>query len=647
MCGIAGLLGLDGESSDASALQRMIGTLGHRGPDAAATLVQGPIGLAHARLSIVDLSGGAQPMSNEDGTVWVVFNGELFNHVELRERLLARGHRFRTRCDTEVLVHAYEDFGEACVELFNGQWAFGLWDAREGKLVLSRDRLGVRPLYYSRSVRRFAFASEIKALFALPETARELDLRGLDQLFTFWSVVPPRTVFRDILQVPPGHTLVVTRERSRLERHWESSYAPEESVSEGEHAERLRDALVEATRIRLRADVPVGAYLSGGLDSAVVAAVVRQHTGARLRTFSVGFEDAAYDETGFQQRVIRHLGVEHAHLRCTEQELGTVFPRVVWHAESPTVRSAPAPMFLLSKLAHECGFKVVLTGEGSDEVLGGYDIFKEAKIRRFWAAHPNSRLRPLLLRRLYPYMTALHAQPDEFLRRFFHVRPEDLDSPFFSHLPRWSVTAGIKRMYSGAVQSALEGFDARDELRAALPEGYERWDPFQRAQFLEMGLLLPGYLLSTQGDRMAMAHSVEARHPFLDPGVVEVGSRIPSRLKMRALDEKYLLKKAVSDLIPPFLMSRPKQPYRAPDVGPFFVAHEGRARFAWVDDVCSERSIERAGVFDPVAVSRLLSKLRREQAVGARDGMSLVAVLSTQLLVEHFIQRSPEAGPAL
>lgn len=647
MCGIAGLLRLDGEGSDASVLQKMIGTLRHRGPDAAATFVQGEIGLAHARLSIVDLTGGAQPMSNEDGTVWVVFNGEIFNHLELRERLLARGHRFRTRCDTEVLVHAYEDFGEACVELFNGQWAFGLWDARHGKLVLSRDRLGVRPLYYWRGAGRLAFASEIKALFALPETTRELDLRGLDQLFTFWSVVPPRTVFRDILQVPPGHTLVVTRERSRLARHWGSSYGPEDSASEAEHAARLRDAMVEATRIRLRADVPVGAYLSGGLDSAVVAAVVRQYTGARLRTFSVGFEDAAYDETGFQRQVIRHLGVEHAHVRCTEEELGTVFPRVVWHAESPTVRTAPAPMFLLSKLAHESGFKVVLTGEGSDEVLGGYDIFKEAKIRRFWAAHPDSRLRPLLLRRLYPYMTALHAQPDEWLRRFFHVRPEDLGSPFFSHLPRWSVTAGIKRMYSRDVQAALEGFDARDELRAALPEGYDRWDPFQQAQYLEMGFLLPGYLLSTQGDRMAMAHSVEARHPFLDPGVVEVGARMPSRLKMRVLDEKYLLKKAMSDLVPPFLMTRPKQPYRAPEVAPFFVAQEGRARFAWVDDVCSERSIEKAGVFDPAAVSRLLCKIRCGQAIGARDGMSLVAVLSTQLLVEHFIQRSPEAGPAL
>jgi len=647
MCGIAGILRWDDDVADSESLRRMIQSIKHRGPDDTGLYTHGPVGLAHARLSIVDLAGGHQPLCNEDGTVWVTFNGELFNYPELRAQLIAKGHVFRTSSDTEVIVHAYEERGAGCVELFNGQWAFALWDARQRRLVISRDRLGVRPVFLSRNQHRIAFASEVKALFTLPDVPRGLDLTGLDELFTFWSVVPPRTVFQGIEELPPGHTMVIEQGRSRVSRYWKPSYAPDPHLPEEEHAERLREAIVDATRIRLRADVPVGAYLSGGLDSTVIAAIVRKYTGARLKTFSVTFEDAEFDESSFQAEVIRHLEVDHQQVPCSNEDIGRVFPAMIWHAESPTVRTAPAPLFMLSQLVRSSDIKVVLTGEGSDELLGGYDIFKEAKIRRFWAAHPDSRLRPLLLRRLYSYMPALQSQPDAYLRSFFHVRPEDLASPFFSHLPRWEVTSRIKLFYAADVQALLSGFDAKEALLSTLPEQYSDWHPFLQAQYLETSNLLPGYLLSTQGDRVAMAHSVEGRYPFLDPRVVEVASRLPPRLKMRALNEKYLLKKAMKDLLPPFLRRRPKQPYRAPDVLPFFDPERGRARFEWVDEVCSPASLSRAGIFDPDAVAKLMAKARQGRALGARDGMAVVAILSTQLLFEQLIRQPPGSGPSL
>lgn len=644
MCGIAGIVKNPGAVVERPLLQRMIGMVNHRGPDAAGFHLSGHVGLAHARLSIIDIGGGHQPMHNEDKTIWITFNGEIFNYLELREDLIKKGHRFQTQSDTEVIVHLYEEKGEECVHDLNGQWAFAIWDSRRERVFISRDRSGVRPLFYAKTPEGFVFGSEIKSLLVVPSLPRTINLQALDELFTFWVTLPPRTIFDGVLELPPGHSLIHEHGELCVQPYWTLDYNPSKgSISEEEARETLLELLLDATRIRLRSDVPVGAYLSGGLDSTVIAALVKKLGKTHLKTFSIAFEDKEFDESSFQNEASTFLKTEHQSVMCSSQDIGRVFPDVIWHTEKPVLRTAPAPLFLLSKLVREQGYKVVLTGEGSDEVFGGYDIFKEAKIRRFWAKYPDSKFRPILLRRLYPYMKNLQSQPDAYLRAFFHVKKEDLASPFFSHLPRWDTTSKLKIFFSRATADTLKSFNAVHTLEGMLPRRYEQWDHFSQSQYLEAAYLLPGYILSSQGDRMAMAHSVEGRFPFLDHRVVEFASKISPQLKMKVLNEKYLLKAAIGDLIPPTVRNRHKQPYRAPDSRSFLAGGKDGRLLEYVEELLGPRAIQEGQVFDSGAVGKLVAKARQGQIVSMKDNMALVGVLSTQLVIDRFIKNFPRS----
>ncbi len=654
MCGIAGIVQLDGAPVDADLLGRMVEQLRHRGPDDAGIRCDGPVGLGHARLSIIDLAGGGQPMATADGHYLVSYNGEIFNYLELRDELVAAGHTFRTRSDTEVILAAYRRWGPRCVERFNGQWAFALWDRRDRALLLSRDRLGVRPLYYTRLAGRLLFASEIKALLADPQVPRALDPVALDQLFTLWAPLPPRTVFRGIEELPPGCQLTLNlggkggglEGPPQLARYWQLDYTDGAGgMTLDACAESLRGLLDDAARLRLRSDVPVGAYLSGGLDSSITTALVRRHT-ERLRTFSVTFDDAEFDESPYQRELVAALNTDHQALHCTADDIAQVFPQVVWHAERPMLRTAPGPLWLLAQQVREAGFKVVLTGEGADEILGGYDIFKEAKLRRFCALAPESLRRTRLFERLYPYLPNLQAQSLAYRKAFFRVRPEEIDEPFFSHLPRWEMTAQIKRLFSADLAAELAGHDATADVAAILPVDYPRWPAFCQWQWLETAILMPGYILSTQGDRMSLAHGIEGRFPFLDHRIAEFAAAIPPRWKMRGLNEKFVLRRAVAGLLPEGVRRRTKQPYRAPDGASFFDAETGRARADYVEELLDPRRIAADGVFQPQAVARLVGKFRRGQAIGVKDNMALVGVLSTQLLAAQFLGDGA-AGPGV
>ena len=639
MCGIAGLLELNGGQADSNKLGRMIATLAHRGPDACRVHLAGAIGFAHARLSIIDLKSGAQPMSTTDRRLWITFNGEIFNYIELREELVKKGYRFITRSDTEVILNAYREYGESCVNHFNGQWAFAIWDTSERKLFLSRDRSGVRPLFYTQTANTFMFASEIKALFACAEVPREIDPLAMDQIFTFWVTLPPRTAFKNVFQLPPGHSLTVKDNRVHVKQYWAISYMQDghtHSGNERELTDELLHLLCDATRIRLRSDVPVGAYLSGGIDSALTTALVRKFASDRLRSFSITFEDNEFDESPYQQEASSFLGTEHCSVSCSRAGIARVFPDVIRYAEQPLLRTAPAPMFLLSELVHDSGFKVVLTGEGADEVLGGYDIFKEAKIRRFWARNLESKWRPLLLKRLYPSVQDFQRQPAANLKHFFRVAVEDLASPFFSHLPRWELTARLKMLFSDDFRAGIGKYDAISELEGSLPADFRSWSHFNQGEYLETKHFLPGYLLSSQGDRMAMAHSVEGRYPFLDFRVIEFAARLPVHLKMKVLDEKYLLKRACEGLVPASILRRPKQSYRAPDGKCFFDA----AAPDYVREMLSPAAIEKNGIFDVRSVSALVSKFTTGRTSSSKDNMALVGVLSTQLLAAQFTNQS-------
>jgi asparagine synthase (glutamine-hydrolysing) len=311
---------------------------------------------------------------------------------------------------------------------------------------------------------------------------------------------------------------------------------------------------------------------------------------------------------------------------------------MIWHTESPVIRTAPAPMFLLSKFVRDSGYKVVLTGEGADEMLGGYDIFKEAKIRRFWGQNLESKWRPLLLKRLYPYMQDMQKQPPEYLKHFFRVSAEDLESPFFSHLPRWELTAKLKSLFSADVRAELRGYNALDEIEQALPAEFYRWSHFNQAEYLEAKYLLPGYILSSQSDRMAMAHSVEGRFPFLDYRVAAFAAKLPARMKMKVLNQKYLLKRAFAGRIPDSITRRPKQPYRAPDGKSFF----GPDSPNYAEELLSSRSVEQQGIFDPRAVATLTNKFKSGKASSVKDNMAMVGILSTELLMEQFINQKQE-----
>jgi asparagine synthase (glutamine-hydrolysing) len=641
MCGIAGIVTSEAASIDVNRLTSMTMMLNHRGPDDRGVHVEPGLGFGHARLSIVDLAGGRQPMSNDDGSLWITFNGEIFNYVELREELIKKGHRFRTESDTEVLLRLYEQDGPAAVERLNGQWAFAIWNRRSRTLFLSRDPVGVRPLFYTTAGGRLLFASEIKALFVDPAVSRELDPRGVDNIFTFWTTLAPRTAFKAIRALPPGHSLVWRNGHVSTSRHWGPSFPRADAeCAAAQSPEALRSVLDEAIRIRMRADVPVGAYLSGGLDSSVIVALMRHRT-ERLRTFSIVFDDPDFDERVHQHDVVSALHLDHTEMRCTTAAISQVFPDVVWHAETPLLRTAPAPLFLLSQRTRSSGCKVVLTGEGADEMLGGYDIFKEAKIRRFWAKSPASLRRAALVRRLYPYLPDLHRQPPEYLQSFFHITADDLASPWFSHLPRWRLTSRLKLLFSAEMRAAVAGYDGLADMAAGLPSEFGGWHTFTQTQYLEAAHLLPGYLLSSQGDRVAMAHGVECRHPFLDPRVVAFASLLPPSLKMKALNEKYLLKHVARELIPASVGRRSKQPYRAPDGMSFF----GPRPDDYVSELLSSAQVKRDGIFRADAVSALVKKFRDGTAIGARDNMALVGVLSTQLLVNRFINHFETVNP--
>jgi asparagine synthase (glutamine-hydrolysing) len=642
MCGIAGILDFKSDHTpDRALLERMIGLIRHRGPDAVGIYIDGPVGLAHARLSIIDLSGGDQPIANEDKTLWIVYNGEVFNYPDLRADLEAKGHRFTTQTDTEVLVHLYEELGAGMFNELNGQFAFALWDSRRQELLLARDRVGIRPLFYHLDGLKIRFGSEIKAIFADLEIARRLDLQSLRDVFTCWAPLDAATPFEGIRQLPAGHFALFSRSRFHVSRYWQLPFTPEEGAVGPELSdwvEQLTDLLVDATRIRLRADVPVGAYLSGGLDSTLTSAIVKKNFNNRLRTFSVGFVDKRFDEAPFQSTAVDRLQTEHSSIKCADEDIGVDFPSVIWHTEAPLLRTAPAPLYRLSRLVRENNFKVVLTGEGADEMFAGYNIFKEDRVRRFWARRPESRMRPRLLAKLYPYIFAHGGtRSARMLEGFFKQGLAETGSPAYSHLVRWQNTAQLHAFFAPGVAGGGGPADFIERFTAGLPAGFMSWHPLSRAQYTEIRVFLTNYLLSSQGDRMAMAHAVEGRYPFLDVRVMEFAARTPPRFKLNGLTEKFILKQLARKYVPQELVDRPKQPYRAPISGSFFGLRTPEYVFAML----SESAVKKAGYFDPSKVERLTAKCRDKAGwlLSERENMALAGILSTQLLHHQFVEK--------
>lgn len=636
MCGICGFVDKEfsGHPTRRSTIERMLGQQRHRGPDGTGIHEEPGLGIGHARLSIVGLEDGQQPIANEDESIWIAVNGEVFNHKPLRDKLVARGHRFRTHSDSEVVLHLYEDYGMDLLDQINGQFAFALWDSNRKTLILCRDRHGILPLFYTQTNECYVFASELKALMQFPGVEAKLDVEALDQTFTFWTPLSTRTALKNVFQVDPGCFLTIQGPRVRETRYWDARFPEPNEVppmSEAEAVEQLRFLLRDAVDIRRQADVPVGCYLSGGLDSSAVTVIASRLMGHAPEAFSVQFAAAEYDEGEHQDLLTRHSGIDAAAIKFTAEDLIQQLAKAIYFSEQPVLRTGMVPMMLLSQLVRESNFKAVLAGEGADEFSIGYNIFKEMKVRRFWARQPQSTARPSLLSKLYPYLAAKGRDSPSW-QSFFAHGLEDTSDAFYSHRRRWSGASRAKRFFSADLKQTLGEYSAIDELEASLPAEFQLWAPMGQAQYVESKLFLSNYLLSSQGDRMAMANSVEVRYPFLDHRLVEFCNTLPDRWKMRGLKEKRLLKQAVKDELPSEIVQRAKQPYRAP--GLTYVDDEPLWEFL------SPRSIEDSGLFDARLVGLLLSKLKQARLWSEADQMALTGILTTQLFHAQFLENT-------
>lgn len=637
MCGIAGIIDYKSRSNSIIALTSMLRAISYRGPDESGIYNSPCATLGNVRLSILDLTTGRQPVTDQTGRYWIVYNGEIFNYRELRSDLEKKGARFSTHSDTEVLVQLYAHEGRECLNKLNGQFAFAIWDKQKEELFLARDRVGIRPLYYNLNNGVFTFASEIKALFESKLIPRELNPQSLDQVYTFWSTITPYTPFRDIFEVSPGHYMIYNREGVKTERFWNLDFTEKSPVMSLPNAlDRFHELFTSAVRLRLRADVEVAAYLSGGIDSSATVAYIKDIEPGVLNTFSIGFEEKDFDESGYQEEAVKYLDTNHKSVKCTSKEIADYFPRVVWHSETAVTRTAPAPMMILSKLVRDNNIKVVITGEGSDEMLAGYDIFREAIIRRFWASQPGSSIRPMLLKKIYPDIPHLRNANPNILKMFFGYKLSEVNDPFYSHLLRWNNSNHIKKHLSGRIHDELKAYSPFTELEKQLPGDYNSWDTLAKAQWLEISIFLSGYLLSSQGDRMGMANSVEGRYPFLDYRVIEFCAGLPPKYRLNGLTEKYLLKKLLKGKIPESIIKRPKQPYRAPISSVFLSKNSPE----YVKYMLSDTYTRRTGIFEHESVSTLLRKIEKTGVASEVDNMVITAVISTHLLHHQFIENN-------
>jgi asparagine synthase (glutamine-hydrolysing) len=598
MCGIAGLASFDGRAVDPAVLAAMNATLDHRGPDSSGQVIMGPVGLAARRLAIIDLTGGDQPISNEDGTIHVVQNGEIYNHVELRAALEAAGHRFATRSDTEVLVHLYEERGPAFVEALRGMFAIALWDGQTGRLVLGRDRFGIKPLYYRATGETLSWASELKALLKQPGFELDVDLDALEAYLAFNAIPGSQSIFRQVRKLPAGHLLVWDADRGAAGidiRHYARPRPLHASAIRAEDeptlASELRERLRDSVRAHLIADVPVGVLLSGGIDSSALVALAAEESSAPVRTFSIGFEERSFNELANARLVAQRYGTDH-HELVVRPDAVELFPALVAAFDEPFGDSSALPTYLVSEMARR-DVKVALSGEGGDELFGGYYTYVAdqlaTRVGRLAVA-----VRPLVER--LPTSTE-KVSFDYKAKRFVRA----------AHLPPLERHHAWKEIFSPAARAALlapDRYGSTDPLtvyRQRYDES-EGAQPLARLQDVDMAIYLVDGLL-VKVDRASMAHSLETRVPFLDPVVAELALALPDAMKVRRFTQKRLLRRAVAPLVPQQVLKAKKQGFSIPAAAWFRGPLEPFAR-----DVLSPSALAREGFFRPAPVARLIDR---------------------------------------
>lgn len=640
MCGIAGYiaLGAGARPPGPEGLVEMLARIGHRGPDEAGYLVDDRAALGSVRLRIIDAATGAQPLCDPTGRHWIVYNGEVYNYLELRRELEALGEVFSTRSDTEVVLRAWLVWGAAGLARLNGPFAFAVYDTLAGRCLLARDRFGKRPLYFARHAGGLAFASEAKAFAALPGFGFELDPAAVAGACAHWAALPHQSAFLGVEQLPLGGWLEAGEGlwRSGVFAAWPPEpQAADHPASPGEAARLLRATLRRSVELRLRSDVEVGLYLSGGLDSTITGVLASEVSGRVPRTFSVSFEDPDLDESRYQALASRHLGSQHTTLHVTGRDIAEAFPRAVLQAEVPVFRTALVPMHLLSDAVRRAGIKTVLSGEGADEMFLGYGLFRETLLRRRWEQLDTDTRKDWIARSnpyLGHYSQAHHGPLLGLYRQFLEERTPGL----FSHELRLQNGRFALRLLRGAP----EPLTALSAYALAAP-GFAGLGDLEKAQWLELHTLLAGYLLSSQGERMGMAHGVENRCPFLDPAVAVAARAVNPLFPEGGLD-KAALKAAFAAELPPEILQRHKHPYRAPDSASF-AAH----RPDYLEALLSEAELAKTPLVEPVFAAALTRKVLTQppQAISVRENQAFILLLSLALLNRQFCQGPLPCAP--
>jgi len=606
---------------------QMCSVIEHRGPDDEGFYVDGGLAIGMRRLSIIDLVTGKQPITNEDGSIWIVFNGEIYNFRELRDDLIRRGHTFQTGTDTEVIVHLDEDEGERCVERLRGMFSFAIWDKRERKLFMARDRVGVKPLHYWLAGDTLVFASEIKSILQHPDVAREVNLEAISDFLSFGYVPDPASAFQGIHKLLPGHTLTFKDGRLSTRCYWDFEYdqngASGPVREESYYIERIRELIAESVRLRLISDVPLGAFLSGGIDSSTVVAMMAREMDRPVKTFSIGFTESSFDELHYARIAARHFNTEH-HEFIVTPDVCKIVEEIVWHHDEPFADVSSIPTYIVSKMARE-HVTVILSGDGGDELFGGYDRYLVDRNRELFERIPSFLRRNFMLR-------ASRAIPREtYGKNFLRNMALDSDSRYVDSVSYFDEDAK-RDLLSPGLRRWLAGHDSADEFRRLLsvPRSSERLD---HLLYLDSKTYLPGDIL-TKVDRMSMAHSIEAREPLLDHKLIEFVQTIPASFKLNGSVGKHILKTAVRGLIPDEIINRQKQGFGVP-IRRWF---NNELRELLYDTLTDGRTRQR-GYFNQGVVDEILDEHRR----GRRDNSTqLWGLLTLELWQRSFIDRRPD-----
>jgi asparagine synthase (glutamine-hydrolysing) len=605
MCGIYGVISRTTDKTvDEIALRRMGQVLYHRGPDDEGCRVDDQVGLGVRRLSIIDLATGHQPVTNEDGTLWLVFNGEIYNYQELRDTLEKKGHVFASRSDTEVIIHAFEEYGDGFVEYLNGMFVFAVWDAPRRRLYMARDRLGIKPLYYWASEEQIVFGSELKAVIAHPDVPRRLDFIALDQFLTLEYIPSPRTIFQNIYKLPPGHQLILHDGELTVEQYWDV-HLRELPGDETARVEMLTDLIRDAVRLRLVSDVPLGALLSGGVDSSTVVAFMSEALPIPVRTFSIGFDDQTYNELPYARTVAAHFGTDHRE-EVLEPDIAPLVERLVRHMDEPFGDFSVFPTYLVSRLASQ-SVKVVLSGDGGDEVFGGYEAYVAQDIDRYYRRLPDP-LRQKALPALMDWVPPQAAKKGLINKAKRFVEGAAL--PASLQHTRWMMFMhddDKAQLYQPDLRASLNGCTATSPLESHF-ERAAQWDPLAQQQYVDIKTYLVDDIL-TKVDRMSMAASIEARVPLLDHRIVEFALSLPPHSKLRHGRTKLILQRAMRGRLPEGVLNRPKQGFSIP------LKHWLRGSLQpMMTDLLSATCVQRRGYFEPQTVNGWISEHLRGRA---------------------------------